>query len=101
MDFGTGDEHVRPHAGAQRERDERNLEAAVDGVSAVYVSASVGGPDFERVAGAVFSRLAGASELRRLLEAGFDRRAFWGHHGPGSAHRRVVRPLSGRLAAQL
>jgi predicted acyl esterase len=50
---------------------------------------------------AVLSGLDRSSQLRRLLEACFDRRAFRRHYGSGSAHRGVVRHFSRRLAAQL
>src|SRR5713101_7104585 len=35
VDFGAGGEHVRPDCGTKHECDERNLEAAATGLSAV------------------------------------------------------------------
>ena len=50
---------------------------------------------------ALFSRLAGASHLRQLLEAVVDRRELPEHSGTRAHHCGLVRPVPGRLAAQL
>ena len=49
----------------------------------------------------VLPRLARAPERRRLLEAMVNRGAFHRHHCPHAHGCRLVRPLPGRLAAQL
>src|SRR5215467_435810 len=99
MDLGTRARYVQSQGATQHQRDERNLEAATLGLPALRSSCFRLRLDCH--ACSLLSRLAGSSQLRRLLEKMVNRRTFLGHTSAFTSYRRLVRHFSGWLAPQL
>src|SRR5260370_8757325 len=94
MESGTGDEHDAAAGAIRAESSGMDGEAAADDVSCAGGAADGGSC-------VLFRGLAGASELRRILEAVVDRRSLRANPSAGLQSRCVVRHFSGRNAAEL
>src|SRR5262249_15752457 len=99
MDLGTRARHLQSQGTTQQQPDEGNVEAATIDLPALRSSCFR--IRLDRRACSVFSRLAGSSQLRRLLEKVVNRRTFLGYTSTFTSPRRLVRHFSGRLAPQL
>src|SRR5712664_4156845 len=94
MEHRTGDEHDAAAGAIRTESGGMDGEAAPDDVSCAGGAADGGSC-------VLFRGLAGASELRRILEAVVDRESLRANPGAGFQSGRVVRHFSGRNAAEL
>src|SRR5258707_7823827 len=94
MEHGTGNKHDAAAGEIRTKSSGMDGEAAADDVSCAGGAADGGSC-------VLFRGLAGASELRRILEAVVDRESLRANPGPGFQSGRVVRHFSGRNAAEL
>src|SRR6266404_1437522 len=94
MEHGTGNKHDAAAGAIRTESGGMDGEAAADDVSCAGGAADGGSC-------VLFRGLAGASELRRILEAVVDRESLRANPGAGFQSGRVVRHFSGRNAAEL
>src|SRR6266404_8598501 len=94
LEHGTSDEHDAAARAIRTESGGMDGEAAADDVSGSGGAISGGYRS-------LFCGLAGASELRRILEAVVDRESLRANPGAGFQSGRVVRHFSGRNSAEL
>src|SRR5258708_12913813 len=93
LEHGTSDEHDAAARAIRTKSSGMDAEAAGDHVSGSGGAISGGYRS-------LFCGLAGASELRRILEAVVDRESLRANPGPAFQSGRVLRPFSRKHAAE-